>query len=151
MAAVSESLEKAPRVGAPQDRVLSTFESKVASGDLLLGTEFQRRAGWSHQALSEAVQAGRVCCVEVGGTRAYPDFYLDPRYSREDLEKVTELLGERSPGSKFVFFTTPKGSLARPDGPGCSPGPTVPRTPLQALEEGDIELVRRAATGYAQR
>lgn len=136
---------------APQDNVLSTFESMLAAGDLVAGTEFQRRSGWSHQALSEAVQAGRVCYVEVGGTRAYPDFYLDPRYSREDLEKVTELLGERSPGSKFLFFTTPKASLARPEDPGRTPGPAVPRTPLQALEEDDVELVMRAATGYAQR
>ena len=99
--------------------------------------------------------------------RAYPAFYLDPRYSRKVLEAVSMMLGGLSGGSKWLFFTTAKASLAcakpcqqapqrlsdvaRARSDPSSLGPVIPRTPLQALEEGDVEIVKRAAAGFAQR
>ena len=151
------------------DKVQSTFDDLLARGELLESAEFQEQARWTRQALSRAVLAGRVFYLEVGGgIRAYPAFYLDPRYSRKDVESVTKLLGDISGGAKWLFFTTPKGSLASPNGasaearapnkPRTKPTSGAnhqlaggPRTPLRALEDGDVELVKRSAKAYAAR
>ena len=114
------------------------LEALLASGELVDGAEFYERTGWTQRELDSAVLDGRVFCLEVGGVGAYPTFYTDPRYNREHVEAVTQLLGDISGGSKWLFFTTPKGSLAA-------------RTPLAALVNGDLDRVKRAATGYAQR
>jgi len=130
----------------PQNLIQQTFDSDLQAGRLLKTGEFQERAGWTGEALNEALQARRVFFIEVGGVRAFPAFYLDQRYNRQELEALTELLGNLTGGSKWAFFTQPKGSLAL----ATSTEP-IDRTPLEALEAGDIEPVRRAATGYAER
>lgn len=151
---IRQDLVKASRTEAPQNKVQSTFETLRASGKLLESSRFQEQVGWTRQALSKAVLAGRVFHLEVGGVRAYPAFYLDLRYNRKDVEAVTKLLGDLSGGSKWLFFTTQKASLARSDAEprvGRVLAASQARTPLQALEDGDLERVKRAATGYAER
>lgn len=139
-----QALEASLSIEPPRDRVQQTFAAELARGQLLESAGFQARASWTRQALSKAVAAHRVFYVEVGGVRAYPAFYLDSRYVRRQLEAVTKTLGKLSGGSKWQFFTAPKGSLARAeDG--------VPRTPLQALEAGDYDSVQRAALAFVQR
>ena len=161
MAATSSSVQ------ACQNKIQATFDSELATGQLLQSGDFRARAGWTRQALGKLVVAGRLFYVEVGGVRAYPAFYLDLRYSRKDLEDVTKLLGDLSGGSRWLSFTTPKGSLARSEFSEQAPrgfsdvargrsdpatrAPAIPRTPLQALEDGDVEMVKRAAAGHAQR
>lgn len=155
-----------PSVEAPQNKAQASFDLELATGELLESADFLERAGWTHRSLGKALLAARVFRVEVAGVQAYPAFYLDPRYKRKDVEAATKLLGDLSGGSKWLFFTTPKGSLARPTssqhaptkskaaagGVGRSlPAPVIARTPLQALEDGDVQLVKRAAAGYAQR
>lgn len=143
MDAVRRFLEKTTKVEAPQNKVLSTFDALLANGELLESSLFQDKLGWTRQALSKAVLAHRVFFIEVNGVRAYPTFYVDLRYNRKSVEAVTKLLGELSGGSKWLFFNTPKGSLATAGG--------VPRSPLQALEGGELALVMRTATSYAER
>lgn len=140
---VRQVLEKATKVEAPQNKVHSTFDVLLANGELLESSLFQHKLGWTRQALSKAVLAARVFFIEVNGVRAYPTFYVDLRYNRKNVEAVTKLLGELSGGSKWLFFNTPKGSLATAGG--------VPRSPLQALEDGELALVMRTATSYAER
>jgi len=154
MGTIRQNLVKASRTEAPQNTVQSTFEALLASGELLESSRFQEQAGWTRQALSKAVLAGRVFYLEVGAKRAYPAFYLDLRYNRKNLEAVTKLLGGLSGGSKWLFFTTPKASLARSDAEPRArraPAASQARTPLQAMEHGDLDRVKRTATGYAER
>jgi hypothetical protein len=159
---VRQRLDGTTAVQGPQDKVLETFQAGLVEGSLLTSAEFQKRVGWTRQALSRAVLANRILFLEVGGIRAYPAFYADRRYNRKDLETVTKLLGDLSEGSKWVFFTTAKGSLTRSaavklvsrrpkEGSLTLDLAARMRTPLEAIEQGDMAMVKRAALGYAQR
>jgi hypothetical protein len=163
--------ELVPVAIAPQDRVQATFDSLRASGALLETEAFLERSGWSREALDNAVAAHHLFRIAVGGVSAYPAFYLDTRYDRRELESVIELLGDLPGGSKWLFFTKPKASLSAPlagsptararagEAPtwpvpteGVYIGPSgEPRTPLQALEAGELLRVQRTAAAYAQR
>ena len=129
---------------APQDTTRETFEALLAKGLLLDSAAFQERTGISRQAMSKAVTARRLFYVDLGARRGYPAFYADASLQRRQVEAVSKLLGDLPGGSKFLFFTTPKGSTAKPESGQA-------RTPLQALRDGDFERVKRAAVGYAQR
>lgn len=131
------------------DQSANTFSTLLARGELLDSASYQQRAGITRQALSKAVGARRMFYIEVGNARAYPAFYLDTRLSRAQVEEVSKLLGDLSGGSKWVFFTTPKGSLASAPKEAGTSG--TPRTPLQALRDGDLEKVRQSAIGFAER
>lgn len=152
--AIRRALVKVSRTDAPQNKVQSTFEALLARGELLESSRFREQVGWTRRALGNAVLAGRVFYLVVKGIRAYPAFYLDPRYTRKDVETVTKLLGDLSGGAKWLFFTTPKASLARLDAErpaGQALSTRQARTPLRALEDGDLDRVKRAAIGYATR
>lgn len=171
MLSLAASLETVSGNQAPQDKTRVTFDSLLASGELLKSTEFLARLGWTRQALSKAVLTHRMFYVEVDGIRAYPAFYLDQQYKRKDVESVTRSLGGLSGGSKWIFFTQPRASLSDPlpDSPTAharafadaglsypiargSLGPSgVSRTPLQAIGAGDLARVKRAAQAYAER
>jgi hypothetical protein len=149
-----QDLVRASSTEAPQNKVQSTFEALLASGELLGSSRFQEAMGWTSKALSRAVLAGRLFHLEVGAIRAYPTFYLDPRYNRKELEAVTKLLGGLSGGSKWLFFTTQTASLARSATElhaARASAARHARPPLQALKDGDIDKVKRAAIGYAER
>ena len=119
----------------------------LASGDLLDATEFCKRAGLSLDQLQAAVADGRLFYVEKDGLQGYPAFYLDAAVDRRVLESMCKLLGPATGGTKWQFFVTPRGSLASlgktVDGVLTDDG--TPRTPLQAMRDGDVELVTRAA------
>lgn len=92
-------------------------------------------------------------CVEKNGLRSYPAFYLAKCLDRRRLEAVSKLLGPAPGGTKWQFWMTPRGSLALP-------GKTVdgvltenvrPRSPLNALRDGDVELVMQAAQAQVER
>lgn len=139
--AASRTMQPPSRSGDP---VGLSFANLMRTGALLDSASFQERAGFSRQALSKAVGARRLFYVEVGAIRGYPAFYLDPALQRKQVESICKLLGDLSGGSKWLFFTTPKGSLAR-QATGKA------RTPLEALADGDLAKVRTAAVGYTQR
>ena len=128
----------------PDDPVDPTFQRLVDDGELVPVATFLKRLGLTEQALTQATQAGRLFFLEVRGVQAYPSFVFDTKYDRTLLESVSQALGSISGGSKWLFFTTSKGSLALPNN-------GTPRTPLEALRSGDIDAVRRAAIGFSQR
>jgi hypothetical protein len=158
-------------VTAPQNLVQCTFDALIKSGELLTTDAFLQRMDWTRETASRAVASHHLFRIEVGGVSAYPAFYLDTRYDRRELESVIALLGDLPGGSKWLFFTKPKASLSAPlagsptararagEAPtwpvpteGVYIGPSgEPRTPLQALEAGELLRVRRTAAAYAQR
>lgn len=105
---------------------------------LISMTEFCEEAGLSPEALDKALSGNQLFAVQLNGEVCLPDFFLDERYCRQQLESVCKVLGNLLGGSKLQFFTTPKGSLGG-------------RTPLDALAAGDVALVRRAAQGFVER
>lgn len=105
---------------------------------LISTIKFCEEAGLSSKALDKGLLARRIFVVELRGQAFVPDFYLDERYDRHQLESVCRVLGDLPGGSKLQFFTTPKGSLGG-------------RTPLAALAEGEVALVRRIAQGFVER
>lgn len=135
------------------ESVGETFDRLMTDGQIVDSAEFQRRAGITRQALSKAVAARRLFYLEFGGRRGYPAFFLDPAHSRAELEAVSKLLGDVSGGTKFAFFNTPRGSLAIAgrvvDGVLTENG--VPRTPLQAMRDGDLNRVKAAAAAASCR
>lgn len=114
------------------------FLALVKAGQLVPAGEFTVRMHWTRQALSKALAANRVFFIEDQGTRYYPSFYLDERYERRHIEDTAKLLGDLPGGSKWQFFSSPKGSLAG-------------LTPLEALLQGKVQQVKTAAEGFAQR
>lgn len=118
--------------------VVDVLPELLRTRQALPAADFAQRLGWTRQALSKALAANRVFCFERGGDRYYPAFFTDKRYERRHIEAVSKLLGDIPGGAKWLFFTSPKGSLSR-------------LTPLQALERGKLAEVKAAAEGYAQR
>jgi len=104
---------------------------------LLNPSDFTKRLNWTRQALSKALRANRVFFVEARGDRYFPAFFTDPRHERRHLEAVSRVLGDVPGGGKWLFFTTPKGSLSG-------------LTPLQALDKGQLVAVKAAAERFTQ-
>jgi deoxyribodipyrimidine photolyase-like uncharacterized protein len=105
--------------------------------ELLDSSNFTKRLNWTRQALSKALRANRVFFLEVRGDRYFPAFFTDPRHERRHLEVVSRMLGDVPGGGKWLFFTTPKGSLSG-------------LTPIQALDKGQLVAVKAAAERFTQ-
>ncbi|MGF6480797.1 hypothetical protein [Paraburkholderia sp. JPY419] len=120
------------------DEVLRRREALVREGRLMKPATFLRGLGVTKQALSKAVKSGRMFSLDVGPATYYPAFYLDLEVDRKELQKVTQALGTLPGWSKWQFFTQPKGSLG-------------PRTPLEALAEGMVDDVKKAAKAFVER
>lgn len=91
------------------------------------------------QDLNAAIQAGRLFTVEIDGVQYFPAFYAAPGLDRVQLERILQALQGLSGWIKWVFLTTPKGSLSD-------------LTPLEALKKpGMFEDVLSAADGFAER
>lgn len=110
----------------------------VEEGRLLPGDEMSKRLHVSKQTLGRAVRDRRLFSIDgPGGIKVYPAFFADPRVNRLELERVSRELGHLPGASKLEFFTTPKGSLNA-------------RTPIEALSNGDLETVLKAAAGFRE-
>lgn len=123
--------------------VSQTAFELLASGKLLNRETFLVKSGMTLVQLDRAIADGRLFAVEAGDVHAYPAFYLDTTLSRQEIEAVAQQLADFPGGAKWLFFTTPKGSLAK-----ASDG--VPRTPLEALGAGKFERVMQTARGFAE-
>ena len=121
-----------------REKAESFMTRMVGDGALVDSAAFVDRLKVSRQALSKALKAHRVFYVEVSGQRFYPDFFLDKRYERRQVELVSKALGELPGASKLQFFLTKKASLEG-------------KTPLDALARGHFSRVRIAAQGFAER
>lgn len=108
------------------------------AGQLVDEREFTARLRWNARALHVALATNRVFFIEHDGVRYFPAFYADVPHRRRQLEEVTCILGTLPGGSKWQFFSQPKGSLAG-------------RTPLHALARGEFAAVKKAAEGFASR
>mgnify|MGYP006943326804 CR=1 FL=1 len=87
--------------------------------------------GLSHLEVKERVSAGRLFALGLDGRLFYPAFFSAPDLDLEQLGDVCLMLGKLGGAEKWQFFTRPKNSLAG-------------KTPLQALKDGELELVIRA-------
>ncbi|MGF6634079.1 hypothetical protein OKW38_002763 [Paraburkholderia sp. MM5496-R1] len=81
--------------------------------------------------------AQRFFTVNIDQRTFAPAFYLDPLIDPRELAAVSTLLGELHGWSKWHFFTAKNGSLG-----GVAP--------LEALREGQVERVKRAARAYVE-
>ena len=122
----------------PQDLIRATLTARLATGELLTESDFRMKSGWTEAALATALTERRIFCLEHEEIRCIPAFFLDAALLQA-LSEIAQLLGEKSAGSKFLFLTQLNGYLALKSG--------ASRSPLQALRDGDIEAVRRAAAG----
>lgn len=100
--------------------------------------EFVRRVARSSEAIAKAVAEGRLFFVVKEGRKLYPSFFLDKAYEKRHLAAVVKLLVGVDDLAKWLFFTTPKGSLGAV-------------TPLAALQQRRFASVRKTAEGFAQR
>ena len=115
------------------------MSSKNAASNTLLSEQaFASLRGCTSEFLVKARDAHRIFCVTIDGVPQYPSFYADQRFNRRQLGAITKVLGDLTGGSKWLFFTRPKGSLGSV-------------TPLDALLEGRFADVHATAQGYAER
>jgi hypothetical protein len=122
---------------APASQVSAALLKSIKMQELLDSTNFTKRLHWTRQALSKALRTNRVFFLEAGGDRYFPAFFTDPLHERRHLEAVSRLLGDVPGGGKWLFFTTPKGSLAG-------------LTPIEALDKGQLGAVKAAAERFMQ-
>lgn len=133
--------EHSPRIDNSQllrAKISSTAEM-VRQGHLISAAEFQKLMGWStRKAVSSSLASKRVFAIDLDSKRYFPSFFADPAYKRKHLEAVSKQLDDLPGGAKMQFFISRKGSLS---------GNTV----LEALAAGQLELVLRIATAYAEK
>lgn len=104
-------------------------QHQVERGDLLPGSDMQRRLGITAQALSAAMKRKRIFALKgSSGKYLYPSFFADPAYDRTTLERICQALGDLPGSTKLHFFTSPRLSLGG-------------LTPLQAVAKGKVEAV----------
>jgi hypothetical protein len=124
----------------------------LASGDLLDATEFCKRAGLSLDQLQAAVADGRWFYVEKDGLQGYPAFYFDAAVDRRVLESVCKFWArERGHEVAVLRHAARLARVAWQNGGRRTDRRRNPRTPLQALRDGEVELVTRAARGQVGR
>lgn len=119
-----------------RNHALEQRKKDIASGILLSAADLAERLQLSKQAVSAAVRANRMFVLSGASGEGYiPAFFADGRYHRPTLEKVSKAMGGLSGGSKWEFFRTPRVSLEG-------------KSPLQALEKGNVESVMAAAAAF---
>ncbi len=100
---------------------------------------FVRWMAVGSEAIAKAVADGKLFFVIRHDRRFYPSFFLDKkRYKKRHLAAVVRLLSGVDDVAKWLFFTTPKGSLGE-------------ITPLAALEQRRFAAVKRTAEAFSQR
>lgn len=117
------------------------YLEQLRTGNLLDESDFLARSGLDREGLSRALLAGKLFYVTDGHSRAYPKFFVDEGVAPSLIEDLSVVMAHLSGNVKWLFWTQPRGSLTTHAG--------VPRTPLEALADGDVELVRRCAEARA--
>ena len=112
--------------------------SNAQLGALLSADVFASRFGCTPDSLAGACDAHRIFYLTIDKVRLYPAFYVDPRFDRSELETITKCMGDLAGGSKWQFFTRPKGSLGSV-------------TPLAALLAGRFAKVQASALAFFER
>jgi hypothetical protein len=104
----------------------------VTDGKLISSGDMQKALGFTRQALSAAIKAGRMFTVEVDGQTYYPAFFSEGDVDRMVLEKICRVLGNMPGWMKWDFFTAARSSLGDIN-------------PLEALVKGRVADVERLA------
>nr|WP_315429441.1 hypothetical protein [uncultured Albidiferax sp.] len=124
-----------PAVSIP---AVNTTSELIRQGHLVPTNEFRQLMGWgTEQTLKRALAARRLFALLVGNEFYFPRFFADASLDRKHLEAVTKQLGDLPGGAKLQFFIARKGSLN---------GKSV----LEAVAAGQLELVLRLASAYAE-
>src|SRR5690606_10148163 len=130
-----------PTIQRREEQAREARKQLVAEGHLVSKAELAARLGVEPSELDEAVGEERMFFIEVGSSASgepyFPAFYAHPALHRSDLERVCKAMADLKGGSKWQFFVNPRGSLA-----GLSP--------LEALQEGRVDEVERAALAFAE-
>ena len=102
--------------------------------------EAEFKASWHGTAdtFSKAVADGALFVVRRDGHTLYPSFFCDLTLDPRQLAVVSKLLTRVCGHARWLFFVSPKGSLAG-------------MTPLEALRRGMFTQVKATAQGYAER
>lgn len=127
---------------SPPDSIRLNMEDLILTGRLVDEPTFLAGSGMSLEALQLALRERRMFRLYWQGKDWFPAFMQGPAEAVVQLQLVAQTLDGLSPGSRMAFFTQQRGSLATPDG--------RPRTPLEALQDGDIDRVVRAAQACAR-
>lgn len=96
------------------------------------------RLALSSSDIEELQNAGRLFDIQHDGVAFYPAFFNDPSLDKKELGDMCQILQPLSGSAKWQFFTRPKNSLAG-------------KTPLDALRDGEVSKVERAALGFLMR
>jgi hypothetical protein len=119
-------------------RPTSARHALVADGRLLRAADVCATLGITEERLRKNVASGRIFTVEVDAIPYYPAFFLARELDRKDLARVVRRLNDFPGWSKWDFLTAPNGSLGN-------------LTPLQAMMNGEVKQVLRAAGALAKR
>lgn len=109
-----------------------------AAGELFHVDTFLAKMGWTRAQLDHSVSKHRVFLLQSDAVEYVPSFFCDGRFCSLQVQLVSAALKSISPGGKWQFFCTGKGSLGG-------------LTPLDALAQGQVRRVRRCAIGSAER
>ena len=107
----------------------------VNRGLLVTEAEMCAHLGLEPAALHQKVEKSCLFTLCIGESLFYPAFYGNPKLPREGIERVSKVLGDLPDWAKWMFFMRKNLNL---DG----------HSPLELLEQGDIEEVERAAYSY---
>ncbi|CAM5783770.1 hypothetical protein [Rhizobacter fulvus] len=127
------------------NRMHETFMQCLHSGALIEARHFREYLQVSEEEIEHQLLTRRLFAIDWAGTRAFPAFFLNPLYRRAELEAVSQALGQLSGGSKWLFYTSSRGSLAILRGEDVHE-----RSPLETLLDGDFQRVLRVAHGHAE-
>ncbi|MDP3457042.1 hypothetical protein [Methyloversatilis sp.] len=111
---------------------------QVRLGKLLPISAFAKRTGRSVAEVATDLAERRLFCIDFESVAYVPVFLGDPTLQRSGVGAVVTALADLPSETKSKFFTTPKGSLGG-------------QTPVEALKNGRLTAVLRAAEGFAER
>lgn len=105
---------------------------------LVRATDLQAGRDMSHEELQLAEREGRIFSLAVpNDVNHYPAFFCTSELGGV-AEKVSQRLGALTGVEKWIFFSTPAYRLSD-------------RTPLEALQDGELNLVLQAADNAISR
>ncbi len=157
---VTRILAAAERAAVPEARILDwlrvedrdraepALETAFRRGDerkaallreptMLTGEAAAARLGVSRETINKRAQQGRLLALEFAKRgKRYPDWQFEDRLVGPPVESVLAALASLEPWERYRFFTR------------RLPG-TKGRTPIEAMRQGEIEAVRRAAETWA--
>jgi len=139
-AALGDALEEGPLVRARLRGVRARRELLGAEGGAVSSGQAAELLGITPQAVDKRRRAGKLLALPVGRAYLYPVWQFDERGRGgvvSGLEEVLRSFGVEEAWMKASFFLRQNGRLGD-------------KRPLDALRDGEIEAVERAARAYGE-